>query len=209
MIHRSVKGRGGRRWARRGVLLCGGLLASLAAGLSATGNGGPDYAAYIAAAGGVRSATTASSTGAATVTAIPAFARKYGLRCSACHTAWPELNVFGQRVQGRRLPAGQRPRLTDLDQPRLLADCGPHHAAVAFREHHQPAGGRSAGRAPYREDGHSVRLRHQRRRPPDDGHALQEHHLRIRSHPGERGRGRHRGRLRPVRQPVQVVAGST
>jgi hypothetical protein len=30
------------------------------------------------------------------VEAIPAFARKYGLPCSACHTAWPELNNFGQ-----------------------------------------------------------------------------------------------------------------
>src|ERR1700684_3621655 len=30
------------------------------------------------------------------VRAIPAFARKYGLPCSACHTAWPELNHFGQ-----------------------------------------------------------------------------------------------------------------
>lgn len=29
-------------------------------------------------------------------TVIPAFARKYGLACSACHTAWPELNSFGQ-----------------------------------------------------------------------------------------------------------------
>ena len=29
------------------------------------------------------------------VLAIPAFARKYGLPCSACHTAWPELNNFG------------------------------------------------------------------------------------------------------------------
>ncbi len=28
--------------------------------------------------------------------AIPAFARKYGLPCSACHSAWPELNNFGQ-----------------------------------------------------------------------------------------------------------------
>ncbi|HEX2712627.1 MAG TPA: hypothetical protein VHM88_10430, partial [Candidatus Acidoferrales bacterium] len=30
------------------------------------------------------------------VMAIPAFARKYGVPCSACHTAWPELNWFGQ-----------------------------------------------------------------------------------------------------------------
>src|SRR5947209_6470444 len=28
--------------------------------------------------------------------AIPAFARKYGLPCSACHEAWPKLNSFGQ-----------------------------------------------------------------------------------------------------------------
>ena len=28
--------------------------------------------------------------------AIPAFARKYGLPCSACHAAWPMLNNFGQ-----------------------------------------------------------------------------------------------------------------
>jgi len=27
---------------------------------------------------------------------IPAFAPKYGLRCSACHEAWPKLNNFGQ-----------------------------------------------------------------------------------------------------------------
>jgi hypothetical protein len=28
--------------------------------------------------------------------AIPAFARKYGLPCSACHETWPMLNTFGQ-----------------------------------------------------------------------------------------------------------------
>src|ERR1700757_2812546 len=27
--------------------------------------------------------------------AVPAFARKYGLPCSACHEAWPKLNNFG------------------------------------------------------------------------------------------------------------------
>jgi hypothetical protein len=31
--------------------------------------------------------------------ALPAFARKYGLRCSACHEAWPELNYFGQKFK--------------------------------------------------------------------------------------------------------------
>src|SRR4030088_759571 len=28
--------------------------------------------------------------------AIPAFARKCGMPCSACHEAWPKLNNFGQ-----------------------------------------------------------------------------------------------------------------
>jgi hypothetical protein len=31
--------------------------------------------------------------------ALPAFARKYGLRCSACHEAWPMLNAFGQKFK--------------------------------------------------------------------------------------------------------------
>jgi hypothetical protein len=31
--------------------------------------------------------------------ALPAFARKYGLRCSACHLAWPDLNDFGMRFR--------------------------------------------------------------------------------------------------------------
>ena len=31
--------------------------------------------------------------------AIPVFARKYGLPCSACHEGWPKLNSFGQRFK--------------------------------------------------------------------------------------------------------------
>ncbi len=30
---------------------------------------------------------------------LPAFARKYGLRCSACHESWPMLNFFGQKFK--------------------------------------------------------------------------------------------------------------
>jgi hypothetical protein len=45
-------------------------------------------------------------------TAIPAFARKYGLRCSACHTVWPELNVFGQRFKDNGYQLGN-----DRDSP--------------------------------------------------------------------------------------------
>jgi hypothetical protein len=46
------------------------------------------------------------------VMAIPAFARKYGLPCSACHTAWPELSNFGQvfRDNGYQL-------MNDRDSP--------------------------------------------------------------------------------------------
>src|SRR5579863_3338401 len=48
---------------------------------------------------------------------IPAFARKYGLRCSACHEAWPMLNNFGQTFKdngyqlgnGRDAPIYQEP----------------------------------------------------------------------------------------------------
>ena len=51
------------------------------------------------------------------VPAIPAFARKYGLPCSACHTAWPELNNFGlvfrdngyQLMNDRDSPIWQNP----------------------------------------------------------------------------------------------------
>lgn len=31
--------------------------------------------------------------------AFPAFARKYGLPCSACHEGWPKLNSFGQKFK--------------------------------------------------------------------------------------------------------------
>src|ERR1700688_688075 len=33
--------------------------------------------------------------------ALPAFARKYGLRCSACHESWPMLNYFGQKFKDK------------------------------------------------------------------------------------------------------------
>ncbi len=48
----------------------------------------------------------------ANVRAIPAFARKYGLPCSACHTAWPELNYFGMAFRDRGYQLGN-----DRDSP--------------------------------------------------------------------------------------------
>ncbi len=55
---------------------------------------------------------TASALPTGKVMAIPAFARKYGLPCSACHTAWPELNNFGMvfRDNGYQL-------MNDRDSP--------------------------------------------------------------------------------------------
>lgn len=44
--------------------------------------------------------------------AIPAFARKYGLPCSTCHTAWPELNYFGMAFRDRGYQLGN-----DRDSP--------------------------------------------------------------------------------------------
>jgi hypothetical protein len=37
--------------------------------------------------------------GSQPASALPAFARKYGLRCSACHESWPMLNYFGQKFK--------------------------------------------------------------------------------------------------------------
>ena len=39
--------------------------------------------------------------------AIPAFARKYGMRCSACHEAWPLLNDFGRAFRDNGYQLGQ------------------------------------------------------------------------------------------------------
>src|SRR5258705_9512889 len=46
---------------------------------------------------------------AAPASAIPAFARKYGLRCASCHESWPVLNDFGRnfRDNGYQLRLGK------------------------------------------------------------------------------------------------------
>jgi hypothetical protein len=49
---------------------------------------------------------------AANVRAIPAFARKYGMPCSACHEAWPKLNNFGQTFKDNGYQMGN-----DRDAP--------------------------------------------------------------------------------------------
>ncbi len=68
---------------------------------------------------------TASALPTGKVIAIPAFARKYGLPCSACHTAWPELNNFGQvfRDNGYQL-------MNDRDSPIWQ---NPSYFPISFR----------------------------------------------------------------------------
>ena len=46
------------------------------------------------------------------IRAIPAFARKYGMPCSACHEAWPKLNNFGQTFKDNGYQMGN-----DRDAP--------------------------------------------------------------------------------------------
>jgi hypothetical protein len=125
-----VKRRSGDRWARRSALLVGGgcLYAALASSAAATvpGTGHddaptpvltgepapPSYAAYVAARGGVLPGSSRLALDAHRSAGIPAFARKYGLPCSACHTAWPELNAFGQRFKDNGYQIGN-----DRDSP--------------------------------------------------------------------------------------------
>ena len=51
-----------------------------------------------------------------TAQAIPAFAKKTGLRCSACHEAWPKLNAFGQAFRDNGYQIGN-----ERDSPRFIS----------------------------------------------------------------------------------------
>ena len=54
---------------------------------------------------------------ASSASAIPAFARRYGMGCDACHVAWPVLNKFGEdfRMSGYRRYGGASPQPTTPD----------------------------------------------------------------------------------------------
>ena len=129
MIDWPVKCRGGWRWALRSAqILCGGLctapvsnVAAMAPPYGHTESAAPTlpgdrdstgYEAYVLARGGVLLASTHLTLTAHKRLVIPAFARKYGLACSACHTAWPELNSFGQRFKDNGYQLGN-----DRDSP--------------------------------------------------------------------------------------------
>jgi hypothetical protein len=122
MIDWSVKRKGGCSWAPRSALLLGGGLCAVlvstatatAPGYGSTGSAADSigYEAYVLARGGVPAVSTGFSLAAHKAAGIPAFARKYGLACSACHTAWPELNSFGQRFKDNGYQLGN-----DRDSP--------------------------------------------------------------------------------------------
>ncbi len=57
--------------------------------------------------------------------ALPAFARKYGLRCSACHESWPMLNYFGQKFKDNGYQL-----MNDRDCPDLAE---PSYWPITFR----------------------------------------------------------------------------
>lgn len=57
--------------------------------------------------------------------AIPAFARKYGLPCSACHIGWPILNTFGQAFRDNGYQIGN-----DRDSPIFQ---NPSYWPITFR----------------------------------------------------------------------------
>ncbi len=143
MNHSCTK-RGSEKGWFRSVLIAGSLALGVASGGWATvvaptpgfdgataGALRPNYESYITARNGVAaevssvahlSAFTLASHAAA---AIPAFARKYNLACSACHTAWPELNAFGQAFKDRGYQLGN-----DRDSPIWV---NPSYWPVAIR----------------------------------------------------------------------------
>src|SRR2546427_8231775 len=96
MVRGFLRGAGGVQgsWLVSGVVTCTCLVVAMAV------------------SGGRSRAYTAYSLAVHKTEAIPAFARKYGLRCSACHTAWPELNAFGQRFKDNGYQLGN-----DRDSP--------------------------------------------------------------------------------------------
>jgi hypothetical protein len=57
--------------------------------------------------------------------AIPAFARKYGMPCSSCHEAWPKLSPFGQQFKDNGYQMGN-----DRDAPIFQ---NPAYWPVTFR----------------------------------------------------------------------------
>lgn len=123
MLKGFLKGTGRVRWSEPGALLlrawlpAGMMLCAVAATprVGASASSGSAVAAHVSRPASavykayIRSVSAAASHREAS---IPAFARKYNLPCSACHTVWPELSAFGQRFKDNGYQMGN-----DRDSP--------------------------------------------------------------------------------------------
>jgi hypothetical protein len=70
--------------------------------------------------------------------AVPAFARKYGVRCTVCHEAWPVLNDFGRafRDNGYRMNLGKdEPTAVDPAYWPIYAEAQPHYGFDLVKSH--------------------------------------------------------------------------
>src|SRR4029077_15884773 len=70
--------------------------------------------------------------------AVPAFARKYGVRCTVCHEAWPVLNDFGRafRDNGYRMNLGKdEPAATEPAYWPVFAAAQPHFGFDLVKSH--------------------------------------------------------------------------
>jgi len=122
------RNRGGIKVASA-LVACGLFVVGLAQDLHATapaaGRAAATYVSYIASTGGALTSTSHFTLSSHRDATIPAFARKYNMACSACHTAWPELNAFGQRFKDRGYQLGN-----ERDSPIWQ---NPSYIPLAFR----------------------------------------------------------------------------
>ena len=70
--------------------------------------------------------------------AVPAFARKYGVRCTVCHEAWPVLNDFGRafRDNGYRMNLGRdEPTMVEPAYWPVFVTAQPHFGFDLVKSH--------------------------------------------------------------------------
>jgi hypothetical protein len=81
--------------------------------------------------------------------AVPAFARAYGARCSACHTAWPMLNATGRKFKenGYTFVRGEPKAMKNLGKLTDLPITFPAAAVVKFRPYDKKKDGDTKLRA--------------------------------------------------------------
>jgi hypothetical protein len=106
--------------------------------------------------------------------AIPAFAKKTGLRCSACHEAWPKLNAFGQAFRDNGYQIGNE-RDSPVYASPLYWPAGVRYTPQWHRELNSAEGHQSGRQRSAAGDNPGLRsLRHRFlvRRPPGQKHLL-------------------------------------